>query len=363
MSDNPNNSNNEPNDEKKEDVVVIANRQIKQDAYIAFHDSEKFLADAEKIFGYLDQIYRRKPDVFRKTGYKIYPDFYPLFQPGKIVHSDIESAEIIRQAVAKIVSKYGNDETAKIQKNKLYDTKISGLLYADIQYHDNVFKIYNKAAFDELVKKDTFSTLEFSYGNIYFSVSSPRSYRERLLTRKVGRIVVHLSLLPKEFWQSDMASELVGSLMSIPSILAIKIRKTDIFDRGDSILLYTAIAPEEAWHDVRHIITKIIPEDCRSEYRIPFSTPLDLGINANIEISYFDPNDSAKVVNESFTDGIGVLGRQAYLMLLDNDISKLGSQIQIFSGFLGGLFEFNNLKITKEGVLSQPVLPVTICPE
>ena len=357
MSDKPNDPNdqNDPNDdEKKEDISAGPGPQKMQNEYIPFSKSEKFLDDAEKVFGYVVKIYNKDPDRFCHEKYDIYSEFYRLFQPGKGLSAAIDAVDDIQATIEKALSVYGSSQNEIAVRGDKYKQDVSGLLYVELQSADFSKRITSRKNLHQEIGTEEIASYDFCLSNIIFHLTSRRSYAERRNIHTAGRIILHMSTSPESFWKSGIVLQLIEKLKDFPFILSIKVRDTIDFNRADGILIYTAIAPEEAWQDIKDAVTQIIPENLRSEYHLPFCRPLGLGINANIPIDYIVPGSNS-VKTASFTEGIGVLARQALKMLLEYDMTDSDKLPSIFSGALAVVFELNNLKITKDGVLCQPV--------
>lgn len=350
MSDNMDGCN---DNESKENIYA---QQEDKFEYVDFLKSEKFLRDSAQVFGYIDKIYNSHKKVFAAKRYDIYSDFYELFQPGTRLNPDALSVNNIQSAVENILSAHGREENENIIRKKKFNEIVSGVLCVLLQSAQGSQPIYSKQYLENALSKNDISRLKFAYDNIYFSISSRRTYGEYSQISNAGRIIIHLSMLPKDFWETKIAYGLVEALKNNPIITGIKVRNTANFDRADSLLIYTAISAEKAWDMLKNTVTGIIPKNCRSEYSLPFTTPLDSGINANIPIYYF-VSAGGSVKHASFTEGIGILGQMAYLRLLDIKPCDADDRLSIFQGFLAAIFENNNLQITKGGVFCQPVRP------
>ncbi|WP_340149336.1 hypothetical protein [uncultured Sneathiella sp.] len=362
MSDNPNDSSNQndPNDEeKKDDYSDIAGpKKDKNDPAPNFFENSRplesvhFLRNSELIFGYVDEIYKSNKTDFASDNFDFYTFFLNSFHPGKALPNQASVKQQIQKAISKILLLQQNPDNQATLWNNLENKKVSGFLHVGIQLPTASSNFLGVKEFNKHMDiEGSYSDLENA--NICFSITTPRSLEEYKSITETSRIVIHLSISPETFWQSEMALNLVKELQKFPFIFQFKVRDTKNFNKADSIVIYSAIDYEETWKQIGKIVTKIIPANCRTDYTLPFATSLEKGIVANIPIDLFVPNISAVKIC-SFTEGLGIMSRWAYMMAMNTAPHYLDDRLSIFQGILAAIFNKNKLIVTKDGMLSQP---------
>ncbi len=360
MSDNQNNQNDPNDEEKKEDNASAANapQNDTNDPNSTNNENSRplesvhFLRSSELIFGYVDEIYKSNKTDFTSDNFDIYTFFLNSFHPGKALPNSASVKRQIQKAISKILLLQGNLNNATVIRNKISNGNLSGFLYAGVQCNAKSDNYLAASDFNNEMQDDKkLSGLEKS--NICFSITTPRSLEDYKKIADTCRIVAHLSISPEDFWKSNMALELVKELQKFSFIFQVKVRSTEDFSKADSILIYSTIDYTETWKQIGKTVTKIIPENCRADYTLPFSTSLEKGIVANIPIDLFVPNSSAVKIC-SFTEGLGIMSRWAYMTAMNTAPHYLDDRLSIFQGILAAIFNKNKLIVTKDGMLSQP---------
>ena len=360
MSDKPNDQNDQNDDEKKDDSSVIASPQKdKADPTLNVSNSKRlleskyFLQNSKLIFGYIDKIYKMDPQNFPSDKFNIYPYFLDLLHPGTALPDQAPTKPLIEKTISDILTSQATPENENTLWNGLKDKEVSGFLYVGIQFATSGTKFLRAKRFNKHMKDEgVYSDLENA--NICFSITTPRSLREYESIADTCRIVIHLSMSPNEFWKSEIALKLTETLQEFPFIFEFKVRDKSIFNKADSIIIYSTIDYKETWQKIGETVTQIIPESYRADYPLPFSALLEKGIVANIPIDVF-VSGSPPIKTYSFTEGLAILGRLAYLLTLQKNTSDADDKLLDFQKILAEIFAINKLIVTEDGALRQPI--------
>ncbi|MCF8466692.1 MAG: hypothetical protein K9G33_04765 [Sneathiella sp.] len=294
-------------DEKKEDNGL---------EFVELESSDFFKKYAEALFDATIGIYDKNQKNFVKKNFDFYSPFYGAFQDSTEYKITSVKGDVIKTTLAKILAdkKWRSSQTIldeKFSKN----TIVEGLLAISLQSPSDIPKPGSFVSKEAILRTD--SKL-FPVCNPYFKLSTKRPYKDYLKQKTKCRIAICQTLSPDEFWRDyDRLSRLFDELLSHDFVKKLKIRSVMDLGSSDALLIYCCVPPEKAWKALQTGINKIIPRTMRRINTIPFSTQLDLGINANIPISY--KNDGEIVLDGSFTQGLSILSKQAFNDLLEND--------------------------------------------
>lgn len=364
---------NNNDDEKKYDNDTGSptdGNQMKAAEAVDIEKSEHFKKNAGKIYDDIYEVFFARRKEFFSRKFNFYSKFLPKFQPGKEYDRNSVDGELIKSSVIKVYDAQKciiyptlfNKQSSNFNNANI---QVKGVLFLRLQ---NELKGYKeKAIFNAEKLKGTENEI-FTASNVYFATSTLRTYAEYGKLKTAGRIAIHLAETPGQFWDSLQLVYLINALVDHSCVKSVKVRSVREFGRGDSILIYCAIPAAEAWKILQKDITDVFPPAVREEYPMPFATPLDIGINANIPISFFS---GKKVKKDSFTSGLGEISRQALGRAISDDsfatyglndsTPRAGTQrihnIQLFQRHLADLFRENGLFIDAAGALFQPVAP------